>query len=180
MLRNTLQFKISIVSVPTNLVDKLFLSYKSPQDYKLKMEKEIVSYTKKMSIDTIPIELHLRIIPFKEQDSKKRLRAYQGSMGMLYLFEKGDLVSFEEIVKDFLKFKDFYDSINSNPIFLGLNNHSNQESMDKIDQEVQKYELKYREVNITDADSFEHFLRKFILNSESFQATVQGSCDINS
>ncbi|MHA2112812.1 MAG: hypothetical protein ACXAC6_06510 [Candidatus Hodarchaeales archaeon] len=175
MLRNTLPFKVSIVSVPTNLVDKLFSSYNTHQDYKLKTDKEIVSYTKKMSIDSIPTKLHLRIIPFREQDSKKRLRAYQGSMGILYLFEKRDLVSFEEIVKDFLKFKDFYNSMNSNPIFLGLNSHSNQEGMDKIDQEVEKYELKYKEVNITETNSFEHFLRKFILNSESFQATVQGS-----
>jgi hypothetical protein len=180
MLRNALPFKIAIVSEPTNLVDRLFLSYKTHQAYKLKIEKEIVSYTKKMSVDTIPIELHLRIIPFKEQDTKKRLRAYQGSLGILYLFEKGDLVSFEEIVNDFLKFKDFYKSMNSNPIFLGLISHSNQESMAKIDQEVKKYEFKYREVNVSDTNSFEHFLRQFILNSESFQATVQGSCDINS
>ncbi|MHA2123382.1 MAG: hypothetical protein ACW990_19460 [Promethearchaeota archaeon] len=180
MLRNALPFKISVVSLPNNLINELFLDFTKQKSRNSSIEQDNVSYTRNMTIDTIPIELHLRVISTKEQETKKRLRAYQGSLGLFYIFEKGNFESFKKLMKDFLKFKDFYRSMNSNPIFLGLNNHSNPENMDTIDQEVKKYKVKYREVDVSDNNSFEHFLRKFILNSESFQATVQGSCDINS
>ncbi len=179
MLRSDLPFKISLVSVPNNLAVKLALNYTLQDTHKSNMGQNSISYTKKMSIDTFPIELHLRLISYGEQDSRKRLRAYQGSIGMIYIYEKGDIESFKEIIADFLMFKDIYQSMNSYPFFLGVESQSSQESMDEIIEYVKKYGLNNKEINITDIQSFDQFLRSIIMNSQSFQSTTQGSCDIN-
>ncbi len=179
MLRSDLPFKISVVSVPNDLAIELISDYTQQDTHKANMEQVAISYTKKMSIDTFPIELHLRLISYGGQDTRKRLRAYQGSIGMIYVYEKGDLVSFKEIIADFLMFKDIYQSTNSFPFFLGIDNQSNKESMVEIAEYVKKYDLNYKDIDITKNLSFDQLLRSIILNSQSFQATTQGSCDIN-
>jgi len=179
MLRSDLPFKISVLSVPNNLAIKVVSNYTDHDTHKSNMEQTPISYTKKMSVDTYPIELHLRLISYGGQDIRKRLRNFQGSIGMIYIYEKGDLVSFKEIITDFLMFKDIYQSTNSYPFFLGIESQSSQESMDNIIEYVKRYDLNYKEINITEIQSFDQFLRSIISNSQSFQATTQGSCDIN-
>ena len=179
MLRSDLPFKISIVSVPNILATKLISDYTQQDTRKSNMGQATISYTKKMSIDTFPIELHLRLISYGGQDIHKRLRTYQGSLGMIYIYEKGDLVSFKEIISDFLIFQDIYKSTNSYPFFLGIERQPSQENMIKILEYVKKYGLNYKDVNITNFLSFDQFLRSIIINSQIFEATTQGSCDIN-
>ena len=179
MLRSELPFKISIVSVPNKLATELISDYTKQDNHKSNMGQATISYTKKMSIDTFPIELHLRLIPYGGQDTRKRLRTYQGSIGMIYIYEKGDLISFKELISDFLIFKDIYQSTNAFPFFLGVESQSSQKNMMRIIEYVKKHDLNYKDINITDFLSFDQFLRSIIINSQSFQATTQGSCDIN-
>jgi hypothetical protein len=179
MLRSELPFKISVVSIPNILAGDLFSSYTEQVTHKSNMGQTTISYTKKMSVDTFPIELHIRMIPYEEQDTRQRLRAYQGSVGMIYIHEKGDLASFKKIISDYLLFRDVYESTNSNLIFLGIENQSKQGSMIKIIKYVKEYQLNYKELSTHEIQSFDQFIRSFILNSQAFQATTQGSCDIN-
>ena len=64
MLRSDLPFKISIISVPNNLATELISDYTQQNTHKSNMGQAAISYTKKMSIDTFPIELHLRLISY--------------------------------------------------------------------------------------------------------------------
>ena len=98
---------------------------------------------------------------------------------MIYIYEKGDLISFKEIITDFLIFKDFYQSTNSSPYFLGIESQPSQKNMTNIIEYVKKHDLNYKDINITNFLSFDQFLRSIIINSQSFKASTQGSCDIN-
>ena len=176
MLRSEFPFKISLASSPTTLIEP-FLQFFGHSNTSLTNAPPV--YEKKMDINGISVRLHIKHLLLKNQVTDSRLREFQGSIAMIYIFEKEDKSSFEEVKSDFDTFNQLYKTVEIQPVFLGIGTTQESEVTSKIIQALSESDISYNEFIALQNENFTQFIRSIIANSKSFIATTQGSCDVN-
>ncbi|PWI48689.1 hypothetical protein CEE45_05620 [Candidatus Heimdallarchaeota archaeon B3_Heim] len=176
MLRSEFPFKISVVSSPDKLAESMLQNYRElkPSD-----DTSPPSYEIKMDVSGISVRLHIKQIQLGNKIPTSRMKEFQGSIGMIYIFENKDLTLFNEVKTDYYTFEHLYKTVNIQPVFLGVGNKQDSNVMKHIHQTLKEMNHKLDELEQNRNNSFTQLIRSVIIKSKSFQSTTQGSCDIN-
>ena len=98
---------------------------------------------------------------------------------MIYISEIDSIIDFNNIMMDYSNFENLYETVGIQPVFLGLGTSSTTNHMHEIPQIFLEKNLKLTTLRNLEIESFIKLVRSVITSSESFQSTIQGSCDIN-
>ena len=176
MLRSEFPVKLSIASSPNELLESFLLQYIESRPSTAPTPPQ---YEKKMAIDSFNVRLYLKHLQLGNTFRTSRLRDFQGSIAMIYIYEKAHTDSFNEVKTDYLVFEDFYKTVDIRPVFLAVGS-DHPSHLTKQKQEVPTdSNLKFLEYPQLEVDTFTKLVQSLISNSKSFQSTTQGSCDVD-
>ncbi|MHA2096421.1 MAG: hypothetical protein ACW98F_17520, partial [Candidatus Hodarchaeales archaeon] len=98
MLRSEYPFKISLTSSPSTLVGSFLQNF---GESNIGNDATPPRYEMKMDINSLSVRLHIKYLPLTNQFTKFRSGEFQGSIGMIYIFEKHNNTSFNEVIADY-------------------------------------------------------------------------------
>jgi hypothetical protein len=175
MLRKEFPFKISIAGSPRNEAKRVIERFMEvPVDESVLY----VTHGKRMDIDGFTVQLFIKVLPLETQYSRFRIREFQGSIGMIYIFSMSKYFHFEGVLKDFSFYEEFFGRIGVQPVLLGINPNSDGLKND-VEKELAVKNLKLVVINQPTKDNISNMVKSVISSSKTFISTTQGSCDVD-
>ena len=176
MLRKEFPFKISVAGCSSVSISKIL------HNYQVKQSRNHVSrpqYEMKLDINNVSVRLHLKQLLLENRFTTSRLRDFQGSIGMIYIFEKNKSECFNEVKIDYLIFEDLYKTVEIQPNFLSVDTGEEKGITAQILEELSKLKITNQILELKENNSFAQIIKSILSKSKTFQSTTQGSCDIN-
>ncbi|MHA1226691.1 MAG: hypothetical protein ACTSR2_13825 [Candidatus Hodarchaeales archaeon] len=175
MLQSQIPVIVCLITCPKSLsgiVRDLKNHFELQKNSKLKFE----TYRGKLLIENIDVEVFLKLLPLEVEYQKERKSVYRNSIGAMYLYRQGDIESFSILKSLYEELRPLSAFSPYESLFIEIDDKNNKTNSKN---ETNGLEVELLRMNRNDREKFLDLLKIFIKNSNFFQATVKGSCDIN-
>ncbi len=176
MLRREFPFKISVAGSPSELMNDFIHTFIGEKN---RVDDSSFIFQKKMEVNNVAVRLHIKVLTLENQFTSSRLREFQGSIGIVYIFGLNDIDYFNSVKIDLKIFEQLYRTVEVQPVFLSIGTTLDPKIEAKIKLWLSERNFILNNLEYVENVGITQLVRTILSNSKFFLSTTQGSCDID-